>query len=37
MQVVSGILKYTQWLTVSRIPPSRKNQGTDETKISWIK
>jgi hypothetical protein len=37
MEVVIHILKYTQWFTVSRIPPSRKNQGTDKMKISWIK
>jgi hypothetical protein len=35
-EVVNHIMKHTQWFTVSCIPPSRKNQGTDETKISWI-
>ena len=37
MEVVIHIRKYSQCFTVSRIPPSRKNQGTDKTKISWIK
>jgi hypothetical protein len=31
---VTQVMKYTQWFTVSCIPPSRKNQGTDKTKIS---
>jgi hypothetical protein len=37
MEVVIQILKYTKWFTVSCIPPTRKNQGTDKIKISWIK
>jgi len=32
MEIVSHVMKYTQWFTVSCIPKSRKNQGTDNTK-----